>query len=294
MVIRKCTVNLFLSLFLLSGLWGEEPVGEVSPFLNLNLPEEQWVGLGFWLAPLAHPAEALYPHCFFQDNSLFQIPVDLFSGQLASLEELNGYKARLKLADGRMIWCHKNPVSKVFEELVFYKDLEEARKAYTNLKVWSKTGIVYALNRKQEIREVRISRFTPMLALGAELAPPSAEFSLRVRLELPDGREVFYPISFTGINRNSVSNGLSHHCFLKPPWEMLNFTQEDFERAVRDGVQEGMTQELAELILGTPVHRSGPKGRETLIYRQDGREIRYVMHAGRVMIVSDTQPDEFE
>ncbi len=244
----------------------------------MKLGRAAYPGLGFYLAPYEGQRHPHNYHSCFMDSQLFlRLPYPKFSGSLLTATDWQGGLLKLKAPRGEKIWCQPG-TGNIMAELIFYKDLVEARKAYTGKTVWLKSSYFMTLNGRKNPVRYPMARFTPLKVVSVKLGPVSRHTSLRVNLLNPQGLPGYLDINFTGVNRAPPFRGLENHVYLRHPREVFGVSKRDWRLIVAGKTRLGMTLDTVRLALGDPLLKKADSDYLSLIYNTTGKRVEYLFH----------------
>ncbi|GEM_PF-1249217 len=273
-------MNLMITIFSLFFLW--IPNLEGSSFLGLDLPENKWSGLGFYLAPYAKKQERLvYENCYTDPQLFLKLPYEINEGSLLTGMGWKGEKFVLKGPGNQRIWCRKNK-ERVIPELVFYKDLLEARKLYDGQKVWLRQDYFFTWGKGFRKERYPAKKFDQMEVIGVEIAPLSSNRSLLVKLRSTKGFPGFFEINLTAVNRNPPYLGLEEFCYLKEPRELFKISSHIWKKIQAEQVLLGMRVEEVLLAIGDPMKDDGLSPTRTMVFQVEGELFEYVFYKGKL------------
>ncbi|MBW7874944.1 MAG: hypothetical protein H3C47_03020 [Candidatus Cloacimonetes bacterium] len=258
---------------------------------ELELPRlwnrpETWLGLGFFLSP---SQDFKYQNCHLEAQHTFSLSES--PNQLLIVHEVKNQTLILKQENQRMVYCRPDS-SGMFPELVFYKDLLDAKSHLMNKTVFSRSGEALIKNKSGVLVPQKIDRFKEFLIRDINLHPASSVYSLIAELFGTDRQIVFIPFSVSGVNQSTPVASITNHLLLQSPIEKYSLVAEDWNNLRSGQVREGYSIELVELIRGKPMRRVENSEHTTLIYQNKASLLHHVFFKGRLLTVREEVSDE--
>lgn len=255
---------------------------EAQSVLGLKLENDKWIGLGFYLAPLAPGSRAkVYDSCFSDKDLFLKLPYEKNRGiLLTGLGWKDGVFA-LRGLNGLNVWCSVNAQG-LIPELVFYKDLTEANKLYANRKVWLKRDYFYTWGENFKPRQYKAKKFDVLEVTSVELAYVSAQRSIRVNFSNAKGLPGFFEIGMTAVNRSGPFEGLEEFCHLTHPSDEYQINAKTWMKIKDSKVIGGMSLEEVKLAIGEPLRDDGLWPTQTLLFRYENMLQQLVFYKGKL------------
>jgi hypothetical protein len=263
-------------------------------FLGLKLGRSAYLGLGFYLAP--YPPRRLphnYRSCFLDPQAFLRLPYPKNSGSLLTAVAWQGGLLKLKNPGSQAIWCQPS-TGDLIPELIFYKDLLEARKAYLGKTVWLKKTFFFTLNGRSNPIRYPLKPFTPLRVQSIELGPVSSHTSLRVHLHTAQGLPGYLDINFTGVNRTPPFRGLERVAYLQHPRRAFKVSSHDWKLVLKGKTRLGMKVDTVALALGEPLSQQVDEDYLSWIYNRTGERVEYIFFRGILDQVLTHHLDEFK
>ncbi len=250
-------------------------------FLGMKLPKEKWVGLGFYLAPYPGTDPLSYKHCTHEDR-LLQISYARYQNNLLTVVAWKDKS--LLLQDDKQVRIVCEPLgSGIFPELVFYKDFLEAKRFYLGKTVYLKKKGAYSRDAESKTQNYPLAKFAPLKVFQIDLAPPSENTSIRVKLQTQTGFLVHFDIGYTGINRIPKPLGLEHFCYMDHPKKIYSLSDNDWLLVQSGQTRTGMTTDMVELAVGSPENIEERPPNKIYYYTEKNRPVQYHFYRERLV-----------
>lgn len=262
---------------------------------KINLEKDQWIGLGFFLAPYElNKIPKYYKQCYSNDRFFLKLPYNSYHHKILSAVKWHKDVLELKTESGEPIYC-KQSSKGIIEELIFYKDLLHAKKKYINTTFWTKQNFMYVHDRKRRVKKYKTPRFQALKVKKVDLAPVHENHSIRIHLETEKGLPGFFDISYTGVNRVGEIEGLKEYFFLQDPRVVFGMNNDIFKHVINKNVVIGMTIEQVLLTIGKPKKFYQNNHNTTLLYynKIQDNEIEYHFYKKRLTNIVDIADDEW-
>ena len=266
-----------ISLFI---LWNHTSEG--SQFLGMKLPKSKWGGLGFYLAPYPKNQEPLvYENCYSDAQLFLKLPYEINEGSLMTGLGWKGGSFLLKGPGNLKVWCKPNKEG-VIPELVFYKDLLEARKLYETQKVWLRQDYFFTWGKNFRKEQYPAKKFDRMKVIGVELASISSQRSILVKVRSSKGFPGFFEINMTAVNRTPPYLGLEEFGYLKEPRELFKISSHIWKKIQAEEVLLGMKVDEVLLAIGDPMKDDKLSPTRTMVFQVEGEHFEYVFYKGKL------------
>lgn len=258
------------------------PLVSAQSSLGLKLPRKQWVGLGFYLAPYPPGKTPLvYESCYSDPDLFLKLPYEKNQGSLLTGTGWKGRVFSLKGDGGLSAWCVADQKG-LIPELVFYKDLLEAKRLYDSKMVWLKQDYFYSFGEGFRTRKYKAKKFQAVKVSGVELSPVSQHRSILIKLKDEKGYPGFFEITMTGVNRLGPYRGLGEYCYLDHPRDYFQVKDHVWEKIEESRVILGMSAEEVALAIGDPFQDNFLSPTRTMVYRLEGKLYEFVFFKGRL------------
>jgi hypothetical protein len=265
-----------------------------TPFLNLELSQEKWIGLGFYLAPYPVAKEPFYYNQCYSDPKLFgHLPYQPYKNTLLAAVKWEKELLMLKSPEGQQVYC-KPDSNQIIPELVFYKDLVEAKKQYSNRTVWALVDRFKVFNANGNHTDYKLEKLAELQVTRIELAPVSNNKSIRIFVKNSSSMEGFFDCSYTHVNQTRPWVNFHQYVMLENPVTKLGITREQLQMIRAGKVKPGMSMELVQMSLGKPEKAIKNSQYSYLTYRsQSGRQTEYVFFKNKLIEIQKDSQDEF-
>lgn len=285
------TVYIFLIQFILLNSSYSEELDQI----GLHLPKSEWIGLGFYLAPLADKSNTTFYENCFEDKAYFmQADSQKLSNTLfTAVAWLKNGGLHLRSLSGKKLFC-KVDQEGYFPELVFFKDLEDTKEKFKGKIIWSRKHFFNSQDARGNIVRYPLPKFSGLLVKDVVLAPVSQDVSIRFILETEYGYPGHLDINYTAVNRKPPYDAMNRYFFTDHPRKTYSISKDDWALILNSETRPGMTMQEVQLSIGKPVDQFSRGKEVVLVYPERGNiDHHYIFMDNRLVARRKSGGDDF-